>query len=70
MSAGMSVAMSASTNDEDQDRSLTPKTKTPDLTSWQSFRLTSAEKQNLKLAAQEEGVSVSTLLRRYIASVS
>ena len=70
MSPGMSVAMSASTNDEDQDRSLTPKTKTPDLNKWQSFRLSSAEKQNLKLAAQEEGVSVSTLLRRYIASVS
>ena len=70
MSPGMSVAMSASTNEEDQDRSLTPKTKTPDLTSWQSFRLTSAEKQNLKVLAQEEGVSVSTLLRRFIASVS
>lgn len=70
MSPGMSVAMSAITNEEDQDRSLAPKTKTPDLNKWQSFRLSSAEKQNLKLAAQEEGVSVSDLLRRFIASVS
>ena len=70
MSAGMSVAMSARSNEEDQDRSLTPKTKTPDLNKWQSFRLTSAEKQNLKVLAQAEGVSVSTLLRRFIASVS
>ena len=37
---------------------------------WQSFRLTPAEKEMLREVASRRGVSVSTLLRSLIHSVS
>ena len=70
MTAVMSVSMDATTNDEDQERSQTAEPKSPDLSKWQSFRLSPAEKDRLVALADQEGVSISTLLRRLISGAS
>ena len=70
MTAVMSVSMDAGTNDADQERSQTAEPKSPDLTKWQSFRLSPAEKERLANLADQEGVTISTLLRRLISGAS
>lgn len=70
MRPGKSVSLDGSTNQPDQDRAPTAEPKSPDLSRHQTFRLTEAEKENLKLLAQAQGVSISTLLRGLISAAS
>jgi hypothetical protein len=70
MTAVMSVSMNEGTNEADQERSQTAEPKSPDLSKWQSFRLSPAEKERLANLADQEGVTISTLLRRLISGAS
>lgn len=67
---GKSVSLDGSTNQPDQDSAPTAEPKSSDLNRHQTFRLTEVEKENLKLLAQEQGVSISTLLRGLISAAS
>ena len=67
---GKSVSLDGSTNQPDQDAAPTAEPRSPDLNRHQTFRLTEAEKDRLKLLAQEQGVSISTLLRSLITAAS
>ena len=70
MRLGKSVSLDGSTNDRDQNGAPTAEPKSPDLNRHQTFRLTDEEKDRLKLLAQEQGVSISTLLRGFISAGS
>ncbi len=65
---GNSVSLDGSTNEADPTHAPTAETKSPDLSQWQSFRLTEAEKKKLKLLAQKQNVTISTLLRSFITA--
>jgi len=67
---GKSVSLDGSANQPDQDGAPTAEPKLSDLSRHQTFRLTEAEKDRLKLLAQEQGVSISTLLRSLITAAS
>lgn len=70
MNDGNSVSMGRRTNTDGQVGVQTAPKKSPDLTSHQTFRLTRREKERLYKHAQDEKVSVSTLLRRLINEVT
>jgi len=68
--SGNSVSMGRRTNALGQVGVLTAEKKSSDLTTHQTFRLSKREKERLYALAQEEKVSVSTLLRRLINEVT
>lgn len=70
MRPGKSVSLDASTNERDQNGAPTAEPKSSDLNRHQTFRLTEVEKDRLKLLAQAQGVSISTLLRGFISAAS
>lgn len=70
MITGKSVSLDGSTNQPDQNAAPTAEPKLSDLNRHQTFRLTEVEKDRLKLLAQAQGVSISTLLRGFISAAS
>jgi hypothetical protein len=70
MNDGNPVSIGRRTNSDGQVGVQTAQKNSPDLTSHQTFRLTSREKDRLYRHAKKEKVSVSTLLRRLINEVT